>query len=124
MDFQKVFWRELDIIAVHLIVVFGFHEKRSIDVRKELIRHFFKVIPESIRVFGMICNVILFNEFFKDGEVQISGNILSACGCIGIEINPMHLVVAAIKRYSGKRIVYGRSILNDLQKLIVQRIFF
>ena len=72
----------------------------------------------------MVCNIILFDEFFKDGEVQISGNILSACGCIGIEINPMHLVVAAIKRYSGKRVVHGGSLLNDLQKLIVQRIFF
>ena len=37
MNLQKIFGRELDIIAVHLIVVFGFHKERSIDVRKELI---------------------------------------------------------------------------------------
>ena len=124
MDFQKVFWRELDIIAVHLIVVFSFHEKRSIDVRKELIRHFFKVISESIGIFGMVCNVVLFDEFFKDGEVQISGNILSACGCVRVEINPMHLGLTAVQRNSRLSVVYDRSLLNDLQKLIVQRIFF
>ena len=124
MYLQNVFGRELDIITVHLIVVFGFHEKRSIDVRKELIRHFFKVIPESICVFGMVCNVILFNEFFKDGEIKITGNILSACGCIGIVVDPMHLVITAIQRDPCLSVVYNRSLLNDLQKLIVQRIFF
>ena len=124
MYLQNVFGRELDIITVHLIVVFGFHEKRSIDVRKELIRHFFKVIPESICVFGMVCNVILFNEFFKDGEIKITGNILSACGCIGIVVDPMHLVITAVQRDSHLNVVYDRSLLDDLQKLIVQRIFF
>ena len=124
MDLQEVFGCELDIITVHLIVVFGFHEKRSIDVRKELIRHFFKIIPESIRIFGMVCNVILFNEFFKDREIKITGNILTACGCIGIVVDPMHLVITAIQRDSRLSVVYNRSLLNNLQKLIVQRIFF
>ena len=124
MDFQKVFGRELDIIAVHLIVVFSFHEKRSIDVRKELIRHLLKIVSESIGILGMVCNVILFDELFKDGEIQITGNILSACGCIGIEVNPMDLIIATVKRYPGKCVVYDRSLLDDLQKLIVQWVFF
>lgn len=99
MNLQEVFRRELDIIAVHLIVIFSFHEERSIDVRKELIRHFFKVISEVGGVFRMAGNVILLDKLFKNREIKITGNILSACICIGIEVDPVNLVAAGVKGY-------------------------
>ena len=124
MNLQEVFRRELDIIAVHLIVIFGFHEERSIDVRKELIRHFFKVISEVGGVFRMVGNVILLDKLFKNREIKIAGNILSACICIGIEVDPVNLVAAGVKGYSRLRIVCDRGFFHDLQQPVIQRIFF
>ena len=124
MNLQEVFRRELDIIAVHLIVIFSFHEERSIDVRKELIRHFFKVISEVGGVFRMAGNVILLDKLFKNREIKITGNILSACICIGIEVDPVNLVAAGVKGYSRLRIVCDRGFFHDLQQLVIQRIFF
>ena len=124
MNLQKVFRRELDIIAVHLIVIFSFHEERSIDVRKELIRHFFKVISEVGGVFRMVGNVILLDKLFKNREIKVTGNILSTCICIGIEVNPVNLVAAGVKGYSRLRIVCDRGFFHDLQQLVIQRIFF
>ena len=124
MNLQEVFRRELDIIAVHLIVIFSFHEERSIDVRKELIRHFFKVISEVGGVFRMVGNVILLDKLFKNKEIKITGNILSTCICIGIEVDPVNLVAAGVKGYSRLRIVCDRGFFHDLQQLVIQRIFF
>ena len=53
--------------------LFGFHEERSIDIRKELIRHFFKVISEVGGVFRMVGNVILLDKLFKNREIKIAG---------------------------------------------------
>ena len=124
MNLQEVFRRELDIIAVHLIVIFSFHEERSIDVRKELIRHFFKVISEVGGVFRMAGNVILLDKLFKNREIKVTGNILSTCICIGIEVNPVNLVTAGVKGYSRLRIVCDRGFFHDLQQPVIQRIFF
>ena len=124
MNLQEVFRRELDIVAVHLIVIFSFHEERSIDVRKELIRHFFKVISEVGGVFRMVGNVILLDKLFKNREIKIAGNILSACICIGIEVDPVNLVAAGVKGYSRLRIVCDKGFFHDLQQLVIQRIFF
>ena len=124
MNLQEVFRRELDIIAVHLIVIFSFHEERSIDVRKELIRHFFKVISEVGGVFRMAGNVILLDKLFKNREIKITGNILSACICIGIEVDPVNLVAAGVKGYSRLRIVCDRGFFHGLQQPVIQRIFF
>ena len=124
MNLQEVFRRELDIIAVHLIVIFSFHEERSMDVRKELIRHFFKVISEVGGVFRMAGNVILLGKLFKNSEIKITGNILSACICIGIEIDPVNLVAAGVKGYSRLRIVCDRGFFHGLQQPVIQRIFF
>ena len=124
MNLQEVFRRELDIIAVHLIVIFSFHEERSIDVRKELIRHFFKVISEVGGVFRMVGNVILLDKLFKNREIKVTGNILSTCICIGIEVNPVNLVTAGVKGYSRLRIVCDREFFHDLQQPVIQRIFF
>ena len=119
MNLQEVFRRELDIVAVLLIVIFGFHEERSIDIRKELIRHFFKVISEVGGVFRMVGNVILLDKLFKNREIKITGNILSACICIGIEVDPVNLVAAGVKGYSRLRIVCDRGGFHDLQKLVI-----
>ena len=124
MNLQEVFRRELDIVAVHLIVIFSFHEERSIDVRKELIRHFFKVISEVGGVFRMVGNVILLDKLFKNREIKVTGNILSTCICIGIEVNPVNLVTAGVKGYSRLRIVCDREFFHDLQQPVIQRIFF
>ena len=124
MNLQEVFRRELDIIAVHLIVIFSFHEERSIDVRKELIRHFFKVISEVGGVFRMVGNVILLDKLFKNREIKVTGNILSACICIGIEVDPVNLVAAGIKEYLRLRIICGRGFFHSLQQPVIQRIFF
>ena len=124
MNLQEVFRRELDIIAVHLIVIFSFHEERSIDVRKELIRDFFKVISEVGGVFRMAGNVILLDKLFKNREIKIAGNILSTCICIGIEVDPVNLVAAGVKGYSRLRIVCDRGFFHDLQQPVIQRIFF
>ena len=124
MNLQEVFRRELDIIAVHLIVIFSFHEERSIDVRKELIRHFFKVISEVGGVFRMVGNVILLDKLFKNREIKVTGNILSTCICIGIEVNPVNLVTAGVKGYSRLRIVCDRGFFHGLQQPVIQRIFF
>ena len=124
MNLQEVFRRELDIIAVHLIVIFSFHEERSIDVRKELIRYFFKVISEVGGVFRMVGNVILLDKLFKNREIKVTGNILSTCICIGIEVNPVNLVTAGVKGYSRLRIVCDREFFHDLQQPVIQRIFF
>ena len=72
VDFENVFGCELGIVAVHLIVVFRFHKERRVDVSQKLIRHFFKVGNKPIRVFGMIRNIILLDEFFKNSEAQIT----------------------------------------------------
>ena len=124
MNLQEVFRRELDIIAIHLIVIFSFYEERSIDVRKELIRHFFKVVSEVGGVFRMAGNVILLDKLFKNREIKITGNILSACICIGIEVDPVNLVAAGVKGYSRLRIVCDRGFFHGLQQPVIQRIFF
>ena len=71
VDFENVFGCELGIVAVHLIVVFRFHKERRVDVSQKLIRHFFKVGNKPLRVFGMIRNIILLDEFFKNSEAQV-----------------------------------------------------
>ena len=72
VDFENVFGCELGIVAVHLIVVFRFHKERRVDVSQKLIRHFFKVGNKPLRVFGMIRNIILLDEFLKNREAQIT----------------------------------------------------
>ena len=72
----------------------------------------------------MAGNVILLDKLFKNREIKITGNILSACICIGIEVNPMDLVAAGVKGYSRLRIVCDRGFFHDLQQLVIQRIFF
>jgi len=72
VDFENVFGCELGIVAVHLIVVFRFHKERRVDVSQKLIRHFFKVGNKPLRVFGMIRNIILLDEFFKNSEAQVT----------------------------------------------------
>ena len=72
VDFENVFGGEPGIVAVHLIVVFRFHKERRVDVSQKLIRHFFKVGNKPIRVFGMIRNIILLDEFLENREAQIT----------------------------------------------------
>ena len=72
----------------------------------------------------MTGNVIPLDKLFKNREIKITGNILSACICIGIEINPVNLVAAGIKEYLRLRIICGRGFFHSLQQPVIQRIFF
>ena len=72
----------------------------------------------------MADNVILLDKLFKNREIKITGNILSACICIGIEVYPVNLVAAGVKGYSRLRIVCDRGFFHGLQQPVIQRIFF
>ena len=45
----------------------------------------------------MVGNVILLDKLFKNREIKVTGNILSTCICIRIEVNPVNLVAAGVK---------------------------
>ena len=72
----------------------------------------------------MVGNVILLDKLFKSREIKVTGNILSTCICIGIEVNPVNLVTAGVKGYSRLRIVCDRGVFHGLQQPVIQRIFF
>ena len=73
----------------------------------------------------MVGNVILLDKLFKNREIKVTGNILSTCICIGIEVNPVNLVTAGVKGYSRLHVLSATgSSSHDLQQPVIQRIFF
>ena len=128
MNAQNVFGREFDIIAIHLVIAFGFKEKRGVNIGKELVGHFLKVGKELIGIFGVICDVVLLYKFLKYQKSEVARNILSTGVGVGIKVYPMNKIIAGVQGNPDFLIIkrflriFGDGF-NHLQIFVVHRVF-